>query len=203
MPLKFKYAYLESDADRAYVRLKTHEIRSMLPKMEGSRVPGEDYFAIGNILLDIRSRSMPKRLFYAWISDEVKMSRGVAACYMRIVRVFRDRYETLKHVPYTTLYELTFPSYPSCILERIEAGGYVPSLDAIQELRASQPIAGSTATLQEFQDHAELQSAHHNRPQELQRKIEELRSELKEISDKCIKAETERDSLVRSIRQLV
>jgi hypothetical protein len=203
MPIRFKYTYLESDADRAYVRLKTHEIRSMLPKMEGSRVPGEDYFAIGSILLDIRSRTMPKRLFYAWISDEVKMSKGVAACYMRIVRVFRDKYESLKHVPYTTLYELTFPSYPSFILERIEAGGYVPSLDAIQEIRASKQITGSKVTLQEFQDHANLQSAHHNRPQEVQRKIEELRMELKEISDRCIKAEEERDNLVRSIRQLV
>src|SRR5215472_3653390 len=128
MSIKFQYKYIESEKERAYIRMKAHEIRLMLPKMPGSRVPGEDYFAIGNILLEIRSIIKPKILFYAWLASEVDMSKGVAAKYMRIVKVFGDKYNATKHVPYTTLHELTYPSYPSSIIEGIENGGYVPSL---------------------------------------------------------------------------
>jgi hypothetical protein len=184
----------------------------MLPKMEGSRVPGEDYFAIGSILLDIRSRMLPKRLFYAWIDTEVRMSKGVAACYMRIVRVFGDKYETLKHAPYTTLYELTYPSYPSSVIDKIEAGGYVPSLERIQEIRADRMILSSDAFLQELDAQLNLlqsspseikKDEQQSIPPEVQRELEELRDDVKCLSDKCIRAEEERDSLVRSIKQLI
>ena len=223
MSIKFQYKYIESEKERAYIKMKTHEIHSLLPKMPGSRVPGEDYFTIGDILLDIRSRIMPKILFYAWLESEVNMSKSVAAKYMKIVRVFSEKYTAVKHVPYTTLHELTYPSYPPSIIAGIEDGGYVPSLVRCQEMRAEREISRD-AILQDIYDQANAltstpqpkkmmpespvlistpQIKAHYDHQEPYLEIEALREDVKWLRVQCSKAEQERDALIDSIRKLV
>ena len=208
MSIKFQYKYIESEKERAYIKMKTHEIHSLLPKMPGSRVPGEDYFTIGDILLDIRSRIMPKILFYAWLESEVNMSKSVAAKYMKIVRVFSEKYTAVKHVPYTTLHELTYPSYPSSIIAGIESGGYVPSLVRCQEIRDELVISRDT-TLQDIYARANALSStpeiksHYNMPQETHLEIEALREDIKCLKVQCSIAQQERDALIDSIRKLV
>ena len=223
MSIKFQYKYIESEKERAYIKMKTHEIRSLLPKLPGSRVPGEDYFTIGDILLDIRSRIRPKILFYAWLQSEVNISKGVAAKYMKIVKVFSEKYNTVKHVPYTTLHELTYPSYPPSIIAAIEDGGYVPSLTRCQEIRAERTTSRDailqdlyaqanalTSTPQPKKMMAESpvfistpQIKVHYDSQETHLEIEALREDIKYLKIQCSKAQQERDALIDSIRKLI
>lgn len=211
MSIKFEYRYIESAKDRAYIKMKTREIKMLLPKLPGSRVPGEDYFTIGTILLEMKSRITPKLLFYAWIDTEVGMSKDVAAKYMKIVRVFGEKYNTTKHVPYTTLHELTYPSYPPSILENIESGGYVPSLARIQEIR-EEYIMSRRMTIQDI--YAQLNAFATPTPdtkpaenyvvqKDTTQEIDALREDVKQLAEQCRKAEQERDMLIESIRKLI
>jgi len=141
MPLSFDYKYLEDD-DVLYVKRKTKEIRS-LNRGKGTRVYGRDVFAIGAILLDVRSKIPTQELFDAWREQEAQITESIAWTYTRVTRAFEHAASKLGNVPCTVLYELTLPSYPQPFLERILSGLYVPSLEEVRRMREHKRASAS------------------------------------------------------------
>ncbi len=166
MPLRFDYTHLVPESV-LYVKRKTNEVRT-LNQNKGKRVYGNDVFAIGAILLEVRKR-MSQPLFYAWLETEAQISRDIAARYMAIVRKFGRKASKLQNLSFSALDELTRPSYPPAFLEKVLSGEYVPNALEVKRMRIHQKEAPCQET-----GESTISSEAEQQITELQNRIQEL-----------------------------
>lgn len=191
MPLGFDYKYLDED-DVLYVRRKTKEIRS-LNRDKRSRVYGRDVFAIGSILLNVRSKMPNDDVFEAWRELEAQVTESVAKKYIKITRAFEHAASKLGNVPCTVLYELTFPSYPQSFLEKTLSGLYIPSLEEVRRMRKPQalistdeiPTKSQEDVIRDISDQIALmqQQLHASPLMEKEKEIEGLQEKVQSLTE--------------------
>jgi hypothetical protein len=100
----------------------------------------EDLLAIGADLLRAK-QLLGHGHFGGWLDAEFGLSRRSAEQFMAAARRFGSRCEAVSHLPAGALLELSAPSVPDELVERVVAGEVPPSVSAIREERAGNRTA--------------------------------------------------------------
>jgi hypothetical protein len=82
--------------------------------------------------------------FGAWLDAEFGLSRRSAEQFMAAARRFGARSEVVSHLPAGAVLELSAPSVPDELVERVMSGEVQPSVAAIRDERATDRTAERT-----------------------------------------------------------
>jgi len=109
---------------------------------ERLRRTAEDILAIGEDL--IRAKALVGHgSFGAWLDAEFSLSRRNAEQFMAAARRFRGKSEAISHLPAGAVLELSAPSVPDELVERVISGEVPASVSAIRSERGSRRTAES------------------------------------------------------------
>ena len=85
--------------------------------------------------------------FGAWLDSEFSLSRRSAEQFMAASRRFGARNEVVAHLPAGAVLELSAPSVPDELVERVISGEVPPSVSAIRQERAHHNSDGRSAAV--------------------------------------------------------
>ncbi len=98
-----------------------------------------DIIAIGADLIQAKAL-LGHGSFGAWLDAEFSLSRRSAEQFMAAARRFGAKSEAVSHLPAGAVLELSAPSVPDELVERVLSGEIPPSVSAIREQRSSHRI---------------------------------------------------------------
>jgi len=126
VPVTFDYSELDEQM-RDFVQERSNDIYERLTQI------GCDVMMTGFALLGAKS-SMSAAQFKQWVRTECNLSYATAVRYMRIAHRLGGK-ERLFSQPITVLNELAAPSTPDALIEAVENGTVLATLQAIKEVK--------------------------------------------------------------------
>jgi hypothetical protein len=89
---------------------------------------------IGALLLRVKNK-LEHGAFKKWLDAEVRWSIRTAQNYMNFAKNIGDKYETVSHLPLTTIYELADPSVPDLVRQELIASITDPKNPPIAKIK--------------------------------------------------------------------
>jgi hypothetical protein len=113
---------------------------------EGLKRTANDIIAIGADL--IRAKALLGHGgFGPWLDQEFALSRRTAEQFMAAARRFRDRPEAVSHLPVGAVLELSAPSVPDELVDRVLSGEVRASVSAIRAERSVDRVDDRSETV--------------------------------------------------------